>query len=68
MDDTGVPANLQKRVVDYYEYLWLRTSGVEIKEMFRDTPPCLLAEIHLEIARDMIKAVSAEHFSWYPTL
>jgi len=58
MEDQAVPWSLQHRVISYFDYLWMRNKGVDIKSLFHDCPSCLKSELFLEIARPMFKAIS----------
>ena len=55
MVDQDVPRPLQQRVISYFDYLWIRNKGVDIKELCSDAPVCLAAELYLEVARPMFE-------------
>ena len=59
MADQHVPKTLKHRVVDYYDYLWLRNKGVVIKALLKDCPPCMKAEVALSITNTMLTSVSS---------
>ena len=58
MADQLVPKTLRHRVLDYYDYLWVRNKGVVIKSLFRDCPACMMADVALSITETMLKSVS----------
>ena len=57
MEDTGVSRKLQSKVLEYYEYLWARNRGLDIKELLSDVPFCMQCEIYLSITFEMLQSV-----------
>ena len=57
MKDLQIPADVQKRVIDYHNYVWARNRGKDVKVLFQDAPYCLQAEVYMEITRDMLENV-----------
>ncbi|XP_066270665.1 cyclic nucleotide-gated channel alpha-2-like [Branchiostoma lanceolatum] len=45
MDDQDVPHDLRQKVVHYYDYIWLRNSGVDVSTLFLEAPRCLQEDI-----------------------
>ena len=58
MVDQEVPKNLQKRVVNYLNYLWERNKSIDIKEQLADAPYCMRAELYLCVTSRMLSSVS----------
>ena len=58
MADQKVPPNLQKRVINSYNYIWVRNRGHDVKRLFSDAPYCLQSEVYLAVTRDMLENVS----------
>jgi hypothetical protein len=52
-----LPGGLQKRIRDYYMYVWEQRMGYDESSMLRDLPPGLLAEVSLFMKRDIIRKV-----------
>jgi len=61
MLDKRVPKDIQKRVVDYYQYIWQRNKGLSNDDLFENLPSCLHAELHLDILGDIMKRVPIFH-------
>ena len=57
MNDQEVPRDMQKRVIDYYNYLWMRSRGQDVQNLFKDAPYCLRSEIYMAVMKDMIEHV-----------
>ncbi|XP_070566365.1 uncharacterized protein [Ptychodera flava] len=55
MKDQSLPSKLQKKVVSYYDYIWMRSKGVDVKELFKDAPSCLHAEIWQSTCEHLLK-------------
>lgn len=54
LKDAGVSAELQIKVIGYYEYLWVRNKGKEGTEAFNELPIAFQAELSLETYQNMI--------------
>jgi voltage-gated potassium channel len=52
-----VPINLQRRVYDYYAYLWENRLGYDEAEILSELPPNLRVEISLVLKREFIQKV-----------
>ena len=57
MTDQDVPEVMQGRVLEYYQYLWARSKGQQMQELFADAPYCLQSELFLTITYDMLNNV-----------
>ncbi|CAH1786243.1 unnamed protein product [Owenia fusiformis] len=55
--DQGVTSSLQNRVISYYDYLWTRNKGVDVKTNLMDCPEPFLAEIYLSLTKCMIDTI-----------
>ncbi|XP_055341339.1 uncharacterized protein LOC129590239 isoform X2 [Paramacrobiotus metropolitanus] len=49
---------LKHRIVRYYEYLWLRTHGIDPQTLIAGLPPSLTSELALQLYRKVIEQVS----------
>ena len=58
MKDQNVGKEMQKRVINYHNYIWARNRGKDVKLLFQDAPYCLQAEVYMDIMRDMLENVS----------
>ncbi|XP_077978719.1 uncharacterized protein LOC144434138 [Glandiceps talaboti] len=58
MHDQGLPSKLQKKVVSYYDYIWMRNKGVDIKNLLKDSPSCMHAAIWLGANEHLLKKVA----------
>ncbi|MBI4454301.1 MAG: cyclic nucleotide-binding domain-containing protein [Acidobacteria bacterium] len=52
-----VPAGLQQRILDYYEYLWEKRLGYDESTAISGLPPSLRTEVSLFLNRDIIQKV-----------
>ena len=52
-----VVPDMQTRVIEYYNYLWSRAKGQQIKDLLVDAPYCLQSELWLAITFDMLEHV-----------
>jgi len=53
----GVPARLQRRILDYYEHLWEKRLGYDESAAISGLPPALRTEVSLFLNRDIIEKV-----------
>ena len=52
-----VPAGLQRRILDYYEYLWEKRLGYDESAAISGLPPSLRTEVSLFLNRDILQKV-----------
>ena len=52
-----VPAELQRRIHDYYDYLWGKRLGYDESAAISDLPPTLRTEVSLFLNRDILQKV-----------
>lgn len=52
-----VPAGLQRRILDYYEYLWEKRLGYDESAAISELPPTLRTEVSLFLNRDILQKV-----------
>lgn len=57
LKDNGVEKGLSQRVLDYYNYMWLRTKGVDTDSLFDGLPLSLKADVSLSLYQHMINNV-----------
>lgn len=53
----GMPSRLQRRILDYYEYLWEKRLGYDESAAISGLPPTLRTEVSLFLNRDIIQKV-----------
>ena len=58
MIEQHLSGKLKHRVLDFFDYLWVRNKGVDRRSLFEDMPSCMLAEVSLATTESLIKAVS----------
>jgi hypothetical protein len=49
---------MQERVVDYYDYVWDRNRGIDVKNLFEDMPITFRSEVALSLNNQIIDKVS----------
>jgi len=52
-----IPGDLQKRIHDYYDYLWESRRGYEESKLLRDLPSSLKTQVAFFLNRDIIEKV-----------
>jgi hypothetical protein len=52
-----IPSDLQKRIHDYYDYLWESRRGYEESKLLRDLPTSLKTQVAFFLNRDIIEKV-----------
>ncbi|MBN3286274.1 KCNH7 protein, partial [Polyodon spathula] len=55
MEEENIPPSLQQRVMQFYNYRWARTRGVDFDLLFSDTPSCMKTELFARIAVNLMK-------------
>ena len=60
--DQQINRALEQRVVTYYNYMWLRTKGVDPNSLFDGLPLSMKAEVALDIYADMINKVKKKKY------
>ena len=68
MDDQEVPRSLKDKIIDYFDYLWKRNEGENIKLLLRDAPSTLLAELYVSLTKNMINQVGKNILVAYYTI
>lgn len=48
---------MQERVVDYYDYVWERNRGIDVKNLFEDMPITFKSEVALSLNNQIIDKV-----------
>lgn len=56
-----IDAELQKRVIAYYDHLWLMTKGVQPHTLFSVLPLSLWSDVTLSLYEDVISSISLFH-------
>ncbi|XP_066501242.1 uncharacterized protein [Hoplias malabaricus] len=55
MMDQNIPSPLQNRVIQFYNYRWTRTKGIDSETMFKDLSHCMKADIFSRITMSHLK-------------
>ncbi|KAJ3218541.1 Kinesin-like protein kif27 [Dinochytrium kinnereticum] len=54
MSDRAMDVDMQERVLDYYDYVWERNRGIDIKNLFEDMPSTFRSEVALSLNNAII--------------
>ncbi|KAJ3102858.1 Kinesin-like protein kif27 [Phlyctochytrium planicorne] len=54
MNDRAMDLDMQERVLDYYDYVWERNRGIDIKNLFEDMPSTFRSEVALSLNNAII--------------
>ncbi|KAL3900407.1 MAG: hypothetical protein SGCHY_001360 [Lobulomycetales sp.] len=52
---------MQERVVDYYDYVWERNRGIDVKNLFEDMPITFKSEVALSLNNQIIDKAAIFH-------
>jgi hypothetical protein len=55
--------DMQERVVDYYDYVWDRNRGIDVKNLFQDMPITFRSEVALSLNIQIIDKAAIFHNS-----
>ncbi|KAJ3156850.1 Kinesin-like protein kif27 [Irineochytrium annulatum] len=55
MNDRMMDQDMQVRVLDYYDYVWERNKGIDIKNLFEDMPSTFRSEVALSLNNAIIE-------------
>ncbi|KAI8621437.1 hypothetical protein BC830DRAFT_1094519 [Chytriomyces sp. MP71] len=62
MDDRDMDSDMQERVLEYYDYMWERNKGIDVKNLFEDMPSTFKSEVALSLNNSIIDKVG--HFEF----
>ncbi|KAI8821898.1 hypothetical protein BJ741DRAFT_107851 [Chytriomyces cf. hyalinus JEL632] len=54
MKDRNMDADMQERVLDYYDYVWERNKGIDVRNLFDDMPSTFKGEVALSLNNAII--------------
>ena len=57
LKDQNVEAGLQKRIMNYFKFLWGETKGINASELFKEMPLALQGDIALSLYKNLIDKV-----------
>ncbi|KAJ3166551.1 hypothetical protein HK101_011925 [Irineochytrium annulatum] len=57
MSDRDMDSDMQERVLDYYDYMWERNKGIDVKNLFEDMPSTFKSEVALSLNNAIIEKV-----------
>ena len=55
--ENNVDKSVRDNIVDYYEYLWTRTQGYDLHDLFEGVPESLWGEVTLELYGDVLRSM-----------
>ncbi|KAI9222061.1 hypothetical protein BC828DRAFT_379403 [Blastocladiella britannica] len=61
MMQRSFPEDLQSRIMDYYDHLWLRTNGIDAFVLLQQLPPAFNAEVTLRVNESFLNKVQIFH-------
>lgn len=70
MEDHKVDEALQKHVMEYHSYLWMRNRGMRIQDLLQDVPYCLRSDVFFFVVGDFLTHVNydSETAIVYPSI
>ncbi|KAI9335238.1 hypothetical protein BDR26DRAFT_865985 [Obelidium mucronatum] len=54
MNDRNMDSDMQERVLDYYDYVWERNKGIDVRNLFDDMPSTFKGEVALSLNNTII--------------
>jgi hypothetical protein len=57
MSDRAMDSDMQERVLEYYDYVWERNKGIDVKNLFEDMPSTFKSEVALSLNNAIIDKV-----------
>lgn len=57
MKEQQLPSALKHRVLDFFEYLWVRNKGTDRQSLLSDLPYCMQAEVSLATTESLLRKV-----------
>ena len=57
MKEQQLPSALKHRVLDFFEYLWVRNKGTDRQSLLSDMPYCMQAEVSLATTESLLRKV-----------
>jgi uncharacterized protein VirK/YbjX len=57
MTDRDMDYDMQERVLDYYDYVWERNKGIDVKNLFEDMPTTFKCEVAFNLNSGIIDKV-----------
>ena len=57
LQDQGISEHLEKRVMNYYDYVWVRTQGVDPESLFDGLPAAMFGDVTLSLYEEIIRKV-----------
>ncbi|KAJ3029352.1 UNVERIFIED_CONTAM: hypothetical protein HDU68_012418 [Siphonaria sp. JEL0065] len=54
MNDRNMDSDMQERVLDYYDYVWERNKGIDVRNLFDDMPSTFKGEVALSLNNAII--------------
>ncbi|KAJ3081216.1 hypothetical protein HDU99_006275 [Rhizoclosmatium hyalinum] len=55
MNDRDMDSDMQERVLEYYDYMWERNKGIDVKNLFEDMPTTFKSEVALSLNNAIIE-------------
>lgn len=64
MKEQQLPSALKHRVLDFFEYLWVRNKGTDRQSLLSDMPYCMQAEVSLATTESLLRKVLLYNYSF----
>lgn len=61
MNTRDMEHEMQQRVIDYYDYVWERNRGIDVKHLFEDMPITFKSEVALSLNNQIIDKAAIFH-------
>ncbi|KAJ3414313.1 Kinesin-like protein kif27 [Chytridiales sp. JEL 0842] len=61
MTDRAMDSDMQERVLEYYDYVWERNKGIDVKNLFEDMPSTFKSEVALSLNNAIIDNATIFH-------
>ena len=64
MKQQNLSSSVQNRVLNFFDYLWIRNKGTDPQVLLEDMPYCMQSEVSLATTESLIKQVNFHMPSW----
>ena len=58
MKQQNLSSSVQSRVLNFFDYLWIRNKGTDPQVLLEDMPYCMQSEVSLATTESLIKQVN----------
>ena len=60
MHEQHLSSVMRRRVLDFFDYLWVRNKGTDRQSLLSDMPYCMQAEVSLATTESLLRNVTRE--------